>query len=500
MKMKKVFIVLAVSVLAVLSCAGCQNQGQQSDVNAETELSAVAETVSEESQTVELAPDIEAVDCGGIDYNIIARKAGEDYMFPYSEFLAEDQNGDIINDSVWNRNIFIEEKYNVNIAATEHKDLYTTVASLVKSGDHVYDVVMPMVANAFQMSVNGYLIDVFSLPHVDFSMPWWRGNVMANTSIGHRNFFAVGDLNLASLNGVGVVYFNKRMAEQYNIGDIYQCVRDNNWTIDRFTEYCKGVTKDLDGDGVLDGNDMFGLTCNGFVWQPLFSGFDSRIIEKDSDDIPYLAWDSVKNVSAITKIVSFLNDKGSTILVNQFPELQGAGGWGPASIKMFSEDRALFWIEIIYGVLQLRDMDTDFGLLPMPKYDELQSEYTSYIHPNHTSSCAVPITNTNPDLAGRIIEDMAYQSSLTVRPAYYDTTLKGKVSRDVESGEMLDIIYNKINLDLTLAMTTSGLPIDSTMRSVVIENRTDLNSLIASKREACESTITKTADAILAIK
>ena len=53
----------------------------------------------------------------------------------------------------------------------------------------------------------------------------------------------------------------------------------------------------------------------------------------------------------------------------------------------------------------------------------------------------MPITNTEDDLAGRLIEDMAYQSSITVRPAYYDVTLKGKVSRDNDSGDMLDIIY-----------------------------------------------------------
>lgn len=139
--------------------------------------------------------------------------------------------------------------------------------------------------------------------------------------------------------------------------------------IDGYTfPYSEFYSEEQNGDTVLNGDDMFGLTCNAFCWQPLFAGTDSLIIQKDKDDKPYLAWGSERNMAVMGKIIGLLNDRSSTILVNQFPELEDAGGWGNASIKMFTEDRALFRIEIIYGVLQLRDMDTDFGLLPMPKY------------------------------------------------------------------------------------------------------------------------------------
>ena len=139
--------------------------------------------------------------------------------------------------------------------------------------------------------------------------------------------------------------------------------------IDGYTfPYSEFYSEEQNGDTVLNGDDMFGPTCNAFCWQPLFAGTDSLIIEKDKDDKPYLAWGSERNMAVMGKIIGLLNDRSSTILVNQFPELEDAVGWGNASIKMFTEDRALFWIEIIYGVLQLRDMDTDFGLLPMTKY------------------------------------------------------------------------------------------------------------------------------------
>lgn len=491
---RRLSLILAAMLLCTCGCGSTTSSDNPTDLDTSSEITGTG-TETETSGGI-VPPDIEAVDCGGAEYSILCKSPGG-YTFPYSEFLAEEQNGETMNDAIYHRNIAIEEKYNLKLTAIEDSNVRGKAKSSILAGDSSFDLVMPMTAEAFAMTLEGLLCDISLIPYVSIESPWWHAGISNNTSIGGRNYFISGDLNLSMLNGVGVTYFNKELASKYNIGDIYQTVRDGKWTLDRFSEYCKGITQDLNGDTVLNGDDMFGLTCNAFVWQPLFSGTASRIIEKDDDDIPYLAWDNERNIAVIEKLISLLNDRDSTILVNQFPVLQDSGGWGNASIKMFTEDRALFWIEIIYGVLQLRDMNTDFGLLPMPKYDESQPEYTSYIHANWTSTCCVPVTADNLDLTGRILEDMAYQSYLTVRPAYYEITLKGKVSRDNESGEMLDIIYSNINLDLTLAMSLSGLPIDTTMRSAMIDNRTDLSSMIASQKSACEEIIKKNTDTIL---
>ena len=166
---------------------------------------------------------------------------------------------------------------------------------------------------------------------------------------------------------------------------------------------------------------------------------------------------------------------------------------------MFRENRALFWIELIYGVLQQRDMDADFGLLPMPKYDEKQEQYASYIHTINSSAVAVPITNSDADLTGRILEDRAYQSGLIVRPAYYDVTLKGKVSRDNDSGDMLDIIYYNVKLDMAVLLA-ERLPVDNNMRSFLVNNSTDFASTITSLKKRCRVILQKDVEAILELE
>ena len=80
----------------------------------------------------------------------------------------------------------------------------------------------------------------------------------------------------------------------------------------------------------------------------------------------------------------------------------------------------------------------------------------SYMHMGWSTTSAVPVTkNDDHDLTGRLLEDMAWKSSETVRPAYYDRTLQGKISRDDDSGEMLDIIYSGLNIDPSIIMAAS---------------------------------------------
>ena len=447
-----------------------------------------AEAIETEAEALP-DPGIEAVDLGGAEYTVLNRQKTDFYVYQYHEFMSDGENGETINDAVYQRNMKIEEKYNLKLVSVETDDYVGAAQKSVKAGDNAYQLIFPMHNSAFTLAQGGLLYDMSAIPHVDIGDVWWMDNISRNTSVGGKNYFVTGALNLSTLNGVGAIYFNKSLAEQMNITDLYDTVKGGGWTIDRFAEYCRGITRDVNGDGVMNGEDAFGLTCNGFVWQPLYAGSDSILVGKDADDMPSCMWNSAKNTGIISRLVTFLNDHESVILVNQFPELQDADGWGNASVRMFTEDRALFWIEIIYGVSTLRNMDKDFGILPIPKYSETQSDYTSYIHSGHTSTSCVPVTNPDPDLAGRVLEDAAYWSYLILKPAYYDTTLKGKISRDNESGEMLDIIYSKINLDLALLIP--DMPIDGAMREIMIKNNTEFVSTIEKQMSKCDKTVEK---------
>lgn len=132
----------------------------------------------------------------------------------------------------------------------------------------------------------------------------------------------------------------------------------------------------------------------------------------------------------------------------------------------------------------LRDMEIDFGLLPMPKADENQAEYSNSVHSNGTS-VSLPIT-ADEDLLDRncrIIEDLCCESMRYVRPAYYENALEGRYLRDAESGEMLDLILLNVRYDLMLVMT-STVDLKAQLREMILNNNTNLSSIIASNQRS----------------
>ena len=91
-------------------------------------------------------------------------------------------------------------------------------------------------------------------------------------------------------------------------------------------------------------------------------------------------------------------------------------------------------------------MENDFGIIPYPKLDENQERYYSRV--SYYNAPIVPITNNTPEKTGAVLEYFNYVSHDTVIPAYCDVVLYGKVTRDEDSRDMLDIIFNSRVVDI----------------------------------------------------
>jgi hypothetical protein len=105
---------------------------------------------------------------------------------------------------------------------------------------------------------------------------------------------------------------------------------------------------------------------------------------------------------------------------------------------MFPADKALFGTITLGDTLLFKSMESDYGILPMPKWDEQQTRYYTMID-GHGPLIAIPTTSAdNDDMIGTIMEALAAESYKQVIPAYYEIAFKNKQLRDEESIQMLD--------------------------------------------------------------
>lgn len=89
----------------------------------------------------------------------------------------------------------------------------------------------------FRLGLQGLLCEVGDLQYIDPSMPWWNQNLLEPTAVDGKNYFLIGCANLVAFDSIGVLFFNKDLAAENNIDDLYQTVYDGNWTFDKMLEY-----------------------------------------------------------------------------------------------------------------------------------------------------------------------------------------------------------------------------------------------------------------------
>ena len=174
-------------------------------------------------------------------------------------------------------------------------------------------------------------------------------------------------------------------------------------------------------------------------------GANTKTVEKDNDDIPYFsAKGNEKFYSVYKDTINFAKGKGN--FLNMFKVRKPSDEARVEGRQLFANGYSLFYMTTFGFCLDLRDMQDDFGIIPVPKYDTEQTEYISRIIDAWTNialSCATDLERTSV-----ILEALAVESKNYVIPAIYDNAITQKGIRDDDSMEMLEIIQKNRVLDL----------------------------------------------------
>lgn len=358
-------------------------------------------------------------------------------------------NGESLNDAIFTRNKTIEEAYNCTVVSYQTLDLNGEIAKLVKAGDSAIDVATPHLRTFASNASAGYYIDLHTIDSIDLSQPWYDQNSVTEVSIMNRLFGVATDITLMDKQATGALVFNKSIYSNYDLdstfGDIYDIVRNGDWTLEMMTNMVTSVSSDLDGDSKRTENDLWGLLYQRDTLTSFFTAFDINIATKNGEDIPEMTLMTDENVTAMDDIFDLLYQENYCLHVMKY---FGEQDYTDKMVQTFQEDHALMmWIRL-RDVEDLRGMETDFGILPMPKYSESDENYRSAVNSYVGTMTCIPQTNYDPTLTGYFIEALAAESHYSVIPEYYNINLQGKISRDEESREMLDIIFANRHYDL----------------------------------------------------
>jgi len=467
--------------LCLLSSCG-EDSAPSSDTTVPTDTTTAA------PEDTRVYPDLPEKDFGGAEYVISTFSLwGDDYVW------AEEQNGDVLNDAIYNRNKAIEEKYNVTIRVDIYDqntaEVKNRVQQSVSADDGAIDLAMTNCQHAAALMSGGYLMPLDDVPHLDLSKPWWDQRAVEDLSIGGELYFTMNSLNIMADNFTSCVYFNKDMLAEYKLEDPYKLVDENKWTWDKMLTMAKVASKDVDGDGEMTDKDTWGILTSYSMLADAMANCGELILTKDKDDYPVLALSTSRSASVCEKLLTLLNDDKTVLPVDKYSG-QYKDAWKDLMYPKFKSGGALFISRAyVQYVMYFRDSEVNYGILPRPKFDSTQDRYYADMGSGWASTVAVPRDVKNPEMAGIILEALAAESLYTVTPANYDTTIVNKQLRDEESERMLDIIYSSRCFDFGQYMSVSSMR--SNFNNMYMSGNFTFASDYAADKVAAETNIAK---------
>ncbi|MCL2814614.1 MAG: extracellular solute-binding protein [Oscillospiraceae bacterium] len=450
MKTKRIlcfFVALSLLALLVISCGSSDNGKADDAKNTTEDPNTAGDDNTGESNEQQKAkvdpPDLPAVDYGGVDFVIMDRyDPTVGWSWSNRDVVPTDEivTGEEINDALFFRNSIVEDKYNITIThvSFELGQIQAKLKAAVQSGSGDYDLVMPNIEIGLSGAQTGLVEDLAQRDPIDLSKPWWNQRFIDDVNYQGKVFYAIGDVGIMANDATWILMFNKTLHKQQGLDDIYHIIKEGKWTMDKMIEMCVNVAKDLNNDGVWDKEDMYGMATSDNTSLGMLYGANLQFSEKDAGGIPQLSLNTEKTANVLEKIIEVMYQANhNTFNFSDWPSIPNTH---LVAQEIFETNRALFYGEVMQCVIRLRAMETDFGVIAFPKYDEAQENYTHLILSNPSSCVTIPVNAANPEKSAIILEELAYQSLVYLTPAYYEQALRGKYMRDDDSSEMLDII------------------------------------------------------------
>ncbi len=309
--------------------------------------------------------DLPDTDFDGATMNILTTIWYDAPTYIYAENL----NGEVINDALYNARMTISNRFNANIALTA-KDNFDVVSNnvhnMVLAGDNTYDLVYNHDLKTVSNALKGDFLNIRDIDVIDFSKPWWKGSSEEFTVNGKLLFTA----NFLSLSGIYMncsLAINKKIAADNLIEIPYEKVKAGDWYLDDLINMTKDMVRDLDGDGEITDKDQFGFLTSYYGEMAIQSDLGGTLISKDSYGYLVYEPDLDKIVRILEKVEKLYengtskygatNEYGADLFMNN----QG--------LFMFTENRILY--------TKVRNSNVIYGILPFPKFDETQKDYRS---------------------------------------------------------------------------------------------------------------------------
>lgn len=267
----------------------------------------------------------------------------------------------------------IEEDYNckIELVSTANQsywsqDLAEQLALAKSSGDTYADILHWQTnQNPGVVMYRDYLVPFDDVPILKTSLDLESWSSVSKLS-QFRNKLYGGNTSSAIGETRTLLLFNKDYAEQYDVGNLFDYVKNDEWTYDKFMEVSEKVY-DKSGGAVSSVVTSYGMPS---YFLELFMTSNDAVPIDQKDGLLVNNVGTEKSIRGAQFYVDLVNKK--------LIDLDYIANQDPSPLQYFSSGKSMFFVAQ-YWEIQFVDqaMEFDFGVLPMPKGPDA-TDYASF--------------------------------------------------------------------------------------------------------------------------
>ena len=375
------------------------------------------------------------------------------------EFEVSEENATtMLTAAVWTRNETVEKRLNVDLQWTYvsgcagSEESYVSMAKSRLTAQKV-DIFTPYSRVGNMLMIQGLAQDMKGISTIDLTDPWWNQSFVQNASVNDRVYFAAGDISW-TLTGMTFAFcYNKDILakhpgilDQFGVDSMNELVSEGKWTLETMKTMAQAVTDEK----------YHGITGYHVAMDSFYKGCDLDWMEVDPSTGNQIISDdqySGRANDVVKQLTTLFNSSASTVQVRQsqtYGEIAQAGNYSNPSNPEWQKGRSLFVFNSIISITDYKfnELSFDFGILPMPKYDEAQPAYKT-VPDFEYSMCVIPrqASDADAEIFGAVLTAMASEGYVRITPCYYYEVMQQESSDSPENYAMWMLIQRSAELD-----------------------------------------------------
>ncbi len=365
-----------------------------------------------------------------------------------SVYMDSEKQPGTINNVIADRNYFLRSKYGAEIMAVKatENEIINGIKTAIESGTQ-YCEMLSLPANVtVKLYIAGLLEDMNTLPDFNVENAYFDANVSKSLATNSSLYLLPDPTNLY-FDEVYTMFFNRDLVLNSGAENPETLAAQGKWTWDKFNETVKTAAADVYNKSIPDLNtDTFGF---GAYYK--------------EDDYPMVMWTScgqkivdntykkpVQFSMSVDSIVTVAEKLMKGYNVNARLPLEGNG-----AAATFESGRLVFFVnklDYLYALRDGSDSGSEYGMLPMPKYTEEQSDYACLVDTD-ARVISVPKTLKNANESKRryvslIISATCASGRTTIKKAYLQYNI-AQYLMDNSEAVMLEKIIDSATFDFT---------------------------------------------------